>query len=360
MNMRNWIYDFTLKPFFFRLSPEDAHYLSVNLLNLTNVMPGMFELVEKFTTYKNQKLQTKVAGISFPNPLGMGAGFDKTGELYPFLAKLGFGFVEVGTITGEEQPGNPKPRIFRYEKEEALINRMGFNNPGSEKAFQILSKQPIKIPRGINAGKTKVVPQEEAVADYVKTFKKILPISDYGVINISSPNTPGLRSFQEKDSFVELVKGIERKLGGFLKPMFVKLAPDLEISALEELLDIILDLNLQGVILTNTTINPEVLSGYEKLEQGGISGKVLASKSTEFIKIARRKLKGKIPIIGVGGIMDGHSALEKILAGADLIQIYTGYIYRGPFLPYQILEFIDKFLTKQGCKSISEIVGMSS
>ncbi len=359
--MRDWIYDVSLKPLFFRLSPEDAHSLSVGLLNLANTLPGMFELIQKFSTYKSPRLTTTVAGISFPNPLGMGAGFDKTGDLYPFLAKLGFGFVEVGTITGEPQEGNPKPRIFRYEKEEALINRMGFNNPGSEKAWETLQKQPRKIPRGINAGKTKVVPPEKAVDDYVKTFQKILPISEYGVINISSPNTPGLRGFQEKDTFVELIRGIEKGLGGkFPKPMFVKLAPDLEVSALEELLEIILDLSLAGVVLTNTTINPNALPNHSQLEQGGISGRVLAEKSTEFIRIARNKLQGRIPIIGVGGIMDGRLALEKILAGADLIQIYTGYIYKGPFLPYQILEYLDSFLEKNKIPHISEIVGQSN
>ncbi|MCB1178822.1 MAG: quinone-dependent dihydroorotate dehydrogenase, partial [Leptospiraceae bacterium] len=194
----------------------------------------------------------------------------------------------------------------------------------------------------------------------LKTFNKILPISDYGVINISSPNTPGLRGFQEKDSFVELIEGIRNGLGGnFPKPMFVKLAPDLEVSALEELLDLIVHVKLNGIILTNTTINPNALPDHKTLEQGGISGKVLQNKSTEFIKIARKKWQGKLPIIGVGGIMDGESALEKMKAGADLIQIYTGYIYKGPFLPYNILKYLDTYMKKEGINKISEIVGSS-
>ncbi len=356
--MRDWIYQHTFKPIFFSLNPETAHNLSVNLLKVANFLPGVFRIFERITSYNSPRLQTKVAGIHFPNPIGIAAGFDKTGELYPFLGRLGFGHVEVGTITGEGQTGNPKPRIFRFEKEESLINRMGFNNPGSEKAYTTLSKQKKTIIRGINAGKTKIIPPENTIEDYLKTFKLIIPISEYGVINISSPNTPGLRGFQEKESFISLVNGIKAGLGGsFPIPMFVKLAPDLEESALEELLDIILDIQLDGVILTNTTINPNVLPNYSNLETGGISGKVLREKSTHFIRKAYRKLKKRIPIIGVGGIYDGETALEKIKAGANLIQIYTGYIYKGPFLPYNILEYLDKKIISEGLKSIDELVG---
>ena len=356
--MRDWIYELTLKPLFFKLNPESAHNLSVKLLSIANSLPGLFKGIDNITSYKSTRLQTKVAGINFSNPLGMAAGFDKTGELYPFLGQLGFGHVEVGTITGEAQPGNPKPRIFRLEKEEVLINRMGFNNPGAENAFNIISRQKKTIIRGINAGKTKLVSPENAIDDYVKTFKILTPLADYGVINISSPNTPGLRGFQEKESFISLVNGIKKGLdGNFPLPMFVKLAPDLEISALEELLDIILDVKLDGVILTNTTINPSVLPNYSNLETGGISGRVLREKSTHFIRIAYKKLQKRIPIIGVGGIYDGESALEKIRAGANLIQIYTAYIYKGPFLPYKILEYLDKKMISEGIAGIDELVG---
>jgi len=358
--LRDWIYELTLKPIFFQLSPEDAHALSVKLLELTDQLPHLFSFLQKLTTYKSPRLHTQVAGIKFSNPLGMAAGFDKTGELYPFLAKLGFGFVEVGTITGEAQTGNPKPRVFRYEKDLALVNRMGFNNLGSQKTFEILSKQTKTIPLGINAGKTKLVEQEKAIQDYLKTFQKLLPLADYGVINISSPNTPGLREFQEKNSFINLISGIREGLGGkFPVPMFVKLAPDLEFSALDELLDLVLTLNLNGIILTNTTIDKTVLKSYstKDIEQGGISGSVLEEKSTQFVRFARKKLQARVPIIGVGGIFDGNSALKKILAGADLVQIYTGYIYKGPFLPYQILEYLDQFMQRNGVNSISTLVG---
>lgn len=340
--------------------PENAHALSHLFLKLSNGIPGSLKIFEKMSTYKSKRLETVVSGIHFPNPLGLAAGFDKTGELYPYLSRLGFGHIEVGTITGEEQPGNPKPRVFRLEKEESLINRMGFNNPGSEKAFKILSSQKKLTIRGINAGKTKLVPPEEAVNDYCKTLRILSPLSDYAVINISSPNTPGLRGFQEKDSFLSLISGIKDGLGGnFPIPMFVKLAPDLEHTALYEILDLVLETNLSGVILTNTTIDPSVLP-YPVPEAGGISGKVLQCKSLEFIRLAYKRLKGKVPIIGVGGIFDGKSALEKILAGANLIQIYTGYIYRGPFLPYEILSYLDNFMDKNNVGNIEELVGQKN
>lgn len=361
MNPRELIYETTLKQFFFRLNPENAHELSKNLLNFANSLPFVFPILEKLTNYESKRLEVQVAGINFKNPLGMAAGFDKTGELYPFLARLGFGHIEIGTITGEGQTGNPKPRIFRYEKDSALVNRMGFNNPGTDKAFETISKQTKTVPRGINAGKTKLVPVENTVDDYVRTFQKLSSLGDYGVINISSPNTPGLRSFQEKDAFINLIKGIKKGLGGdFLLPTFIKLAPDLTDNAIEELLDVILDFNLAGVILTNTTIDKKVISNYPMVEEGGISGAPLRKRSTDIIRLAYKKLQGRIPIIGVGGIDSGEAALEKIQAGANLFQIYTGYIYKGPLLPFSILEHLDKFLKKQGVKNISELVGTES
>ncbi|MCX7999369.1 MAG: quinone-dependent dihydroorotate dehydrogenase [Leptospiraceae bacterium] len=358
--MKTWIYETTLKPIFFKLGPEDAHHLAKSLLDISHNVPLLFDLIHKATTYQSSRLTSKVNGILFPNPLGMAAGFDKTGELYPYLAKLGFGFVEVGTITGEAQEGNPKPRLFRYEKDFALVNRMGFNNLGCEKTAEILRKQQKIVPRGINVGKTKIVSSEKAVDDYVKSINLLVPYADYLVINISSPNTPGLRDFQEKENFIQLIKGIQSKLdSNFSVPIFVKFAPDLETSYFEELLEVVLSLRLNGVVVTNTTIDKKVLKHYppETIEQGGISGLVLEEKSTEFVRIARKVLKGRIPIIGVGGIFSPELALKKILAGADLIQIYTGYIYKGPFFPYMILKYIDKFLEKEGVKAIQEIVG---
>ncbi|MCC6276064.1 MAG: quinone-dependent dihydroorotate dehydrogenase [Leptospiraceae bacterium] len=358
--VNDFLYSNLIKPLLFNLYPENAHEISFALLKLVNRVPGLFSILENKFSYKSERLKTKVVGIEFQNPLGMGAGFDKTGEYFPFLGKLGFGFAEVGTITGEEQSGNPKPRIFRYPEYGALINRMGFNNPGAEKAFKTLSSRKCLIPMGVNIGKTKLVELEHALGDYVKSYHKLYSLSNYCAINISSPNTPGLRSLQEKDTLINLIGGIKRELGGkFPVPTFIKFAPDFSDSEFEEILDVVLDLDVQGIILTNTTLDKSGLSG-EKLEEGGLSGKPVREKSTHLIRLARKRLKGRLKIIGVGGIDSGESALEKILAGADLIQIYTGYIYKGPGLPKTILSYLDAYLEKHDIKSISEIVGMGN
>lgn len=354
------MYKHLIQPILFQLKPENAHKQVHQALKLLSYLPGCMQLLKKSFSYTSDRLSQTINGIEFKNPLGIAAGFDKSGEFYPFLANLGFGFVEVGTITGEPQEGNPQPRLFRYKQDQALINRMGFNNPGSDVAYNILCQQKKSIPRGINAGKTKLVADEQAVADYVKTFKKLIPLSDYAVINISSPNTPGLRAFQEKTAFIQLINGIHSEFQQeFGIPMFVKLAPDLTNHQIEELLDVILSLHLNGVILTNTTIDTKVLSAKEDVEKGGISGKPLQKRSTELIRLAFQCLKGRIPIIGVGGIDSGASALEKIQAGASLIQIYTGYIYEGPLLPRKILSYLDEFMEENGIKNISELIGTS-
>lgn len=352
-------YSTFLKPLFLSLDPEKAHELAKNLLNIGEQAPGILTLVESMTSYRSDRLKTKVAGMEFENPLGMGAGFDKTGELYPFLSRMGFSHIEVGTITGQSQPGNPQPRVFRYPEDQALINRMGFNNPGADSAERIIAPQKKRKIRGINAGKTKIVSEENAVEDYVYTLKKLSPYADYAVINISSPNTPGLRNFQKQENFASLIQGIKNGLGKDFKiPLFVKFAPDMETKDLEALLESSLSLKVDGVILTNTTIDKSSLKAYPNVEkEGGLSGTPLKSRSTEFVRVAYQILKRRIPIIGVGGIDSEKAALEKILAGADLIQIYTGYIYQGPFLPLRILEFLDRFLKKQDLKTISDLVG---
>ncbi|MCP5497194.1 MAG: quinone-dependent dihydroorotate dehydrogenase [Leptospiraceae bacterium] len=353
------LYETFLKPIFFHFSPEKAHDFATLFLKTVDILPMGFQVLEKITTYSSNRFKVNISGIDFPNPLGLAAGFDKTGELYPYFSKLGFGFLEVGTVTGEEQPGNPSPRLFRYPDENALVNRMGFNNPGCERVFQTLNIQKKTIPRGINIGKTKAIPLEKTVDDYVKSFQKLSKISDYGVINISSPNTPGLRGFQEKEAFLQLIQGIKQGLGGqFLIPTFVKLAPDLKDRDIEEILEIIIDLGVSGVVLTNTTIQKNLIKKYNSVEDGGISGEPLRNRSTEVIQLAYQKLQGRLPIIGVGGIDSGITALEKIIAGANLIQIYTGYIYKGPFLPYMILEYLDGFMVKNGIKNINELTGL--
>ncbi|TGK07086.1 quinone-dependent dihydroorotate dehydrogenase [Leptospira semungkisensis] len=358
-NWKQWVYEKTAKPLFLSIDPETAHYLAQGLLSLTQRVPFVFPILESLTSYSSERLRSKVAGIEFANPVGLGAGFDKTGELYPFLSRLGFGSIEVGTITGQGQPGNPKPRIFRYQEDQALINRMGFNNPGADLAEETLKNQKKNSVRGINVGKTKLVSEEDAVHDYVYSLKRLTPYADYAVINISSPNTPGLRNFQKKENLIQLMQGIRSGLGGkFPIPTFVKFAPDMEKEELKPLLELMPELQLSGVILTNTTIDKTVLSRYPNVEkEGGVSGRPLRQRSTEMIRYGYSILKGSIPIIGVGGIDSGEAALEKILAGANLIQVYTGYVYNGPLLPVRILEYLDKTMKKAGVNSISELVG---
>lgn len=357
---RNFLYEIFLKPFFFRLSPETAHELSRGLLNLADRIPFFFSTLEAVTNYKSERLVSHICGIEFINPLGMAAGFDKTGELYPFLNRMGFGHIEIGTVTGEEQPGNPRPRLFRYPKQNALINRMGFNNPGAEKMATTLATQKKTCTLGINAGKTKLVDLKDSAKDYAKSFRLLSKYADYGVINISSPNTPGLRSLQSKESYRKLILDIKKELGGqFDIPVFVKFAPDLTEAELVENLEETLELKLSGVILTNTTLDKSSL-GILNPEEGGLSGKPLREKANHFTKVAYRVLNGKIPIIGVGGIESGEDALERIQSGANLIQIYTGYIYKGPFLPYDICKTIDEYLISKGKSSVQDIVGEKS
>lgn len=349
-------YKIFLRPFLFQLYPENAHQLSLQALKFASKVPFAYDLLEKIYSYQSSRLEQIVAGIRFKNPVGLAAGFDKTGELYPYFSRLGFGFIETGTITGMSQPGNPKPRVFRYPGAKAMVNRMGFNNPGSNEVFNLLNKQRKLAVRGINAGKTKFVPLEDAVEDYLQTFNLLDKFADYFVINISSPNTPGLRDLQNTKNFINLLDGIQKGLRQNQIPIFVKFSPDLADNEIPELLDICLEKKIAGVILTNTTLDKTTLPAAIH-QNGGLSGQPLQMRSTDMIKIAYRHLQGRIPIIGVGGIDSGASALAKIRAGANLIQIYTGYIYEGPSLPKKILNYLDLFMVKNDIKNISEIVG---
>ena len=350
------LYKLFIRPLLFRFYPETSHKISFRLLQLANLIPFLFYFLEKIFTFKSKRLEQVVAGIHFNNPVGLAAGFDKTGELYPLFSRLGFGFIETGTITGEEQPGNPKPRVFRFPKHKAILNRMGFNNSGAEETYRIIEKQEPVIPRGINAGKTKTVKLEDSIADYLKTFLRLAPFANYFVVNISSPNTPGLRDLQNKENFIWLLDGIQKGISHLAIPLFVKFAPDLAETDLLDLLQICLDKKVSGVILTNTTLDKSGVSAAIGME-GGLSGKPLANKSTEMIRIAYKFLQGRIPVIGAGGIDSGETALEKIKAGASLIQIYTGYIYEGPSLPLKISKHIDNYMNQNGIKQLSELVG---
>ncbi|XDD54314.1 quinone-dependent dihydroorotate dehydrogenase [Leptospira sp. WS4.C2] len=350
-------YNHLIKPILFHLDPESAHHLVSGFLSLSQKIPFFHKTLSSLFEYKSDSLKQTIQGIQFPNPLGLAAGFDKTTELFPTMIHMGFGFIEVGTITAKEQPGNDKPRLFRYPTHKALINRMGFNNPGADIAESNLKNQQKSGVRGINAGKSKVTELENAVSDYVYTLKKLVPYGDYAVINISSPNTPGLRSLQTKKSLMELIEGIQSAFDKkFPIPLYLKFAPDLSEEELIENLNVCLDYKINGVILTNTTLNKDVL-GEKNPPEGGLSGGPLFERSLHFVSLAYKTLKGKIPIIGVGGIDSGEKALRMIEAGANLVQIYTAYIYEGPFLPYQICSYLDKTLKQKKLSNISELVG---
>ncbi|TGN11051.1 quinone-dependent dihydroorotate dehydrogenase [Leptospira ilyithenensis] len=354
------LYQNLLKPILFQFDPESAHHLVSSFFHLSQKIPFLNQTLSSVFNYDSPRLSQKVAGIHFPNPVGLAAGFDKTAELFPSLIHMGFGSVEVGTVTAKEQPGNEKPRLFRYGKEKALINRMGFNNPGADRVAELLKVQKKSGVRGINAGKSKVTPLEESVSDYVYSFQKLVPYADYAVVNVSSPNTPGLRSLQSKEALTELITGIKKGFdGNFPVPLFLKLAPDLSLQELSENLELCLSLKTDGVILTNTTLDKKNL-GPGAHPEGGLSGNPLFEKSLDFVSRAYQILKGRIPIIGVGGIDSGAKALQMFEAGANLIQIYTGYIYEGPFLPKTINTYLDRYMLKNNIKNIAEIVGNNS
>jgi dihydroorotate dehydrogenase len=283
-----------------------------------------------------------VSGLTFRNPVGLAAGFDKDAEITGALTDLGFGFIEIGTLTPKAQPGNPAPRIFRLKADEALINRMGFNNQGVEAAVSRLKKRPANILIAGNIGKNKLTPNNEAINDYDSGFRQLYPVVDFFVINVSSPNTPNLRELQDKEPLLKLLNHLKNLSRQYQpeKPIFLKIAPDLKEEQLTEICEIIKQVNLDGLVATNTTISRESLKTpaeqLAKIGEGGLSGKPLKNRSTEIIRFLRQQLGENIPIIGVGGIQSPEDALEKLKAGATLLELYTGFIYEGPALIKQI------------------------
>ena len=357
------LYKTILRPLLFSIDPEAAHGLASGLSATATKFPFAKRVFRSFLKYDSARLRSTVAGIDFPNPVGLAAGFDKTGKLYPFLSNAGFGYVECGTFTALKQPGNSRPRIFRFPEHEALVNRMGFNNPGAEDAQKNISGQMHTIPRGINLGKSKLTPLEEATEDYVKSLSLLMNHADYITINVSSPNTPNLRMLQEKNVIHALLSTLQKKIRlnknkDSTVPLFVKLAPDLSLQEFNEILDVLVDIDLDGVILTNTTLNKSILGSKSGIE-GGLSGRPLNQKSTEMIRHAFLHTKGKLPIIGVGGIFSGEDIIEKIRAGASLVQIYTGYIYEGPGFPSALCRYLDHYLDKNNT-SLSRLVGSAN
>lgn len=326
----NWYTDF-VRPLLFLGDPEAVHHLAMD--GLARLGPWM----QKCAPATDRRLERTVFGVTFPNPVGLAAGFDKNAVALPAWQALGFGFAEVGTVTARAQPGNPKPRIFRLPEAQGLINRLGFNNDGCDviaARLQRLRQSPYwpAIPVGINLGKSKVTPLEDATSDYLLSFERLYNYGDYFVLNVSSPNTPGLRALQDGKALDELLGTIQRR-NPRKRPLVLKIAPDLEWAAIEEILRLVEEHALAGIIATNTTIDHSGIAA-ERRQQGGLSGWPLQRRSTEIVRFIAERTK--VPIIAAGGIMDADSALEKFDAGASLVQIYTGYIYRGPGLIRQI------------------------
>jgi dihydroorotate dehydrogenase len=304
----------------------------MRLLHLVLKFPGTKSIFKSLYKTEEEGLRRTVFGIDFPNPIGLAAGFDKQAQYFEDLAHLGFGFVEIGTITPQPQQGNPQPRLFRLPRDKGLINRMGFNNEGLEATIQRLRHRPKGLIVGGNIGKNKLTPNEKAAEDYEKCLLALDPFVDYFAINVSSPNTPGLRALQDKEPLRELLLRLVRLKRQIQsnRPILLKIAPDLTDGQLDDIIELVRESEIDGVIATNTTLSREGLSSKYKDEQGGLSGKPLRRRSTEVIRYLHQKSNGAFPIIGVGGISDVSSAVEKLKAGASLIQIYTGFIYEGP------------------------------
>ena len=328
--------------FLFLVGPEKAHHLSVFSLNILLSIPGIASIWKKIFLVEHPSLNRVVGGIHFPNPVGLAAGFDKDAKMIKSMESCGFGFVEIGTVTPKPQVGNPLPRLFRLKKDKAIINRMGFNNEGVDAAVKRLKNRKTKIIVGGNIGKNKVTENNDAVNDYMYSFEKLFDVVDYFVVNVSSPNTPGLRELQEKEPLMKLLSdlmnaNIKKKSP---KPIFLKIAPDLTDSQLDDIIDIVNSTGIVGVIATNTTIDRSGLQTTDvlinEIGAGGLSGKPLTKRSTEVIRYLAQKSNKSFSIIGVGGIHSEQDALDKIAAGADLIQLYTGFIYEGPGLVKRI------------------------
>jgi len=344
------MYKKLLRPILFYFDPEIIH----TFICLALKLPLLTKILKLTFSFHTPGLERDICGIKFKNPVGLAAGFDKNAELIKPMTDLGFGFVEIGTVTPQCQPGNNKPRIFRLPKDQALINRMGFNNLGVDNVRKNLLRYKGKCIIGGNIGKNKITSNENAVNDYMFAFNQLYDVVDYFVVNVSSPNTPGLRELQEAGALTEILDHLQEqnKLKEIQKPIFLKISPDLNKAQLDNIIEVVLKTNISGVIATNTTIERgNLLTSKEKKKKagsGGLSGRPLKDTSTEIIRYIAQKSNNAFPIIGVGGIHSPEDAMEKLNAGASLVQIYTGFIYEGPGL----IKRINKYLTKQSSHTL--------
>jgi len=341
-----------LKPFLFNLDPETAHDLAIKTLKFNYLPKKIFKVEDE------QILNIELFGRNFSNPIGLAAGFDKSAEVYNSIFKLGFGFVEVGTVTPLKQFGNPRPRIFRLESDNALINRLGFNNDGMEIIKNRIKSEKNKGILGINIGPNKETKDQKN--DFCLCLKNFIDVADYITVNISSPNTAGLRDFHEQKKLNELLLSLNKINNDNKKkiPIFLKVSPDIEENDIVEIANTVVQNDISALVLTNTTIsNRENLTSETKKEKGGLSGEPLREISTDIIRKFYKKLKGEIPIIGVGGVNSGKSAYEKITAGASLLQLYTGLVYKGPLVAKEIKKELIQILKNEGINNIKEVVG---
>ena len=340
-------------PYLTRYDAEKVHYVVMNALKIICAIPLMSSILRLIFEKKDTRLERNIFGLHFKNPVGLAAGFDKNGVWTDQLSNIGFGFIEIGTVTPKPQAGNDKPRLFRLKSDEALINRMGFNNNGSIEAANNLRKRKSKVIIGGNIGKNKITDNDDAVIDYLKAFNDLYPYVDYFVVNVSSPNTPGLRDLQEKEPLKYILKILERDNGrkSKPKPILLKIAPDLTNEQLDDVIEIVKETRTAGVIATNTTISREGLVSdneiVSKIGAGGLSGKPLTDRSTEIIRYLSEKSNKAFPIIGVGGIYNAKDAIDKLNAGASLVQVYSGFIYEGPSIVKEICKGILKETPKK-------------
>ncbi len=343
------MYKFFIKPFLFLFPPEKAHHVTLSILKTILAIPLVSTIYKWWYRVDHEKLQRKELGLLFPNPVGLAAGFDKDGQHFEAMSALGFGFIEVGTVTPRPQIGNPQPRLFRLPKDEALINRMGFNNEGVDALVNRLKARKNKdLIIGGNIGKNKDTPNEQAIDDYTFCFEQLFPYVDYFVVNVSSPNTPNLRALQDKEPLSRILNKLQslNHKNKSPKPILLKIAPDLTDGQLDDIIEIVDETKIAGIISTNTTISRASLhedeENIKKIGNGGLSGRPLRQRSTEVIRYLKEHSKGEMFIIGVGGIASPEEAIEKLNAGANLLQIYSGLIYEGPSLIKKINQQILK------------------
>ncbi len=350
-----------IRTLLFQLKPESVHELIIAFSRFAGQFQAIRSLLEKTSQYEDSRLNVSVGNLDFPNPIGLAAGFDKNGQAVDMLQSLGFGAIEVGTVTPKAQPGNPKPRLFRLKEDQAMINRMGFNNDGVNALVERLRGSRKKIPIGINLGKNKSTEIDEAVEDYLIGLYRARKVADYFTINISSPNTKNLRNLQQESYLYPLIRRIMEtrdqlaSKSGKSKQIWLKIAPDLSDQELEIIVGIALELKVDALIVNNTTISrPDLISEYRN-EVGGLSGKPIACLSDQILKKTYELTRGKIPIIGVGGIFSAEDVFRKISLGASMVQIFTGLIYKGPGLVKKINRELIRLMDKSNCRGIKDL-----